>query len=127
MDNPVVTVSETTQEPATDNGVDVSDVKVESKVNLDEITSPTLRIIASKTSVADLQQCLKELKAERKIMFGNVSSELNPAWYIIAYSDSGVEAVLDKGISKRKNLLTGEIENLSSYSGSKKIWFLIYE
>ncbi|WP_163217701.1 hypothetical protein [Bacteroides sp. 224] len=102
-------------------------VKIENEVNLNEIASPVLRTIVSKKTVADVQKCMQELKAEHKIMYGNVGAEMNPTWYILVYSDQGIEAILDKGMGKRKNFLTGNMDNMNLYGRSKKVWFLIYE
>jgi len=103
-----------------------TETKTESQVV--EVDSPILSKIISTPDMAALQAYMKELKADHKIMWGDVRSEINPTWYIIAYTTDGeIKAILDKGINKRTNLLTGEKVELSNYSNTRKVWFIIYE
>jgi hypothetical protein len=60
-------------------------------------------------------------------MWGRVTSEINPAWYIIIIADDKVKAVLDKGLNIRRNFLTGEKEDVNNYSQYTKVWITIYE
>lgn len=83
--------------------------------------------IVAATDLTSLQNYLKGQKAAHKIMWDRVTSDINPAWYIIAVSNGKIEAVFDKGLNVRKNFLTGEKENLNSYDHCTKIWLTIYE
>jgi hypothetical protein len=93
-------------------------------------SQPMPRIISDIVAAADfasLQTYLKGQKAAHKIMWDKVTSDINPAWYIIAVSNGRIEAVFDKGLTVRKNFLTGEKENLNNYDHCTKIWLTIYE
>lgn len=89
--------------------------------------SPIVTQLIRLSDMTSLQSFLKAKKEEHKVMWGNVASDINPSWYIIAYSGNEVKAVFDKGLNTRLNYLSGERESLSNYSQYKKIWFMTYE
>jgi hypothetical protein len=115
----------------TDNSEPEPELEPESETQSPPVQSQSMPQIISAfiaaTDLASLQTYLKGQKDAHKIMWGRVTSEIKPAWYIIAISDGKIEAVFDKGIDARENFLTGEKENLDNYSHCTKIWLTIYE
>lgn len=92
-----------------------------------DVASPILKQMIRLEDVNSIQNFLKKQKEEHSVMWGNVAADINPSWYIIAYTGNEVKAIFDKGLTTRLNFLTGERESLGKYSQYKKIWFMIYE
>lgn len=86
----------------------------------------TLKSILRCENITALRSCLNELKQQHKVMWGELKQDFKPSWYLIPYEGEQIKAVLDKGLQKRNNLLTGEREEMGNYSGLPKIWFIIY-
>ena len=74
-----------------------------------------------------LRAYLAEQKEAYKVMFGDVRQDFKPSWYVVVYEGEEIKAVLDKGLQRRTNLLSGTKEEIGTYSGFPKMWFIIYE
>jgi hypothetical protein len=83
--------------------------------------------IMAANDMTALQTSLDGWKRTQQIMYGKVSTDINPAWYIVVVADGKVKAVLDKGINSRRNFVTGETDDLKNYDKYNKIWLIIYE
>lgn len=93
-----------------------------------EVSSSVLQTILTKRTVSELESLMRNLKAEHKLMWGNVRSSVNPQWYVAVFSRNEVKAVLDRETSgKRTDLLTGKQAALDDYASDVKVWFILYE
>jgi hypothetical protein len=88
---------------------------------------PAISEILATSGMASLQTCLKQQKDAHRIMWGRVTSEINPAWYIIAIADDKIRAVFDKGLNIRTNFLTGKKEDVNDCRSCIKIWLTVHE
>lgn len=87
-----------------------------------------LETILTLNNVDQLQAYMQGQKELHKLMWGNVRSTLNDNWFLIILDGDRVVAVLDKKKAEgRKNLLTGEWEDVDRYSVYPKVWFIVYE
>lgn len=92
------------------------------------VDSPLLKELLALKGSAELEQFMRARKDEHKLMWGNVKSSVNPAWYVVVFSDTAIKAVFDKEKNgARVNLLNGKSENLSQYAADNKVWFILYE
>ena len=92
------------------------------------VDSPLLKELLALKGSAELEQFMRARKDEHKLMWGNVKSSVNPAWYVVVFSDTAIKAVFDKEKNgARVNLLNGKSESLSQYAADNKVWFILYE
>lgn len=88
---------------------------------------PTLKALLLCNSKSEFMDYLRKQKEVHKVMWGNVASDINPAWYIGVFTEGKPVAVFDKGLQTRLNLLNGQRESLAGYGKSEKVWFIVYE
>ena len=92
------------------------------------VDSPLLKELLALKGSAELERFMRARKDEHKLMWGNVKSSVNPAWYVVVFSDTAIKAVFDKEKNgARVNLLNGKSESLSQYAADNKVWFILYE
>ena len=106
------------------NGVEIP---AETSTTIPEAVSPTLQGILACQDMTSLRTYLTEQKERHKVMFGDVRQDFKPSWYVIVYEGETIKAILDKGLQRRTNLISGIKEEIGTYSGFPKIWFIIYE
>ena len=91
--------------------------------NENDTASDILNRIMAITKSDDVLPFFKQLKANNKIIYGNMASLTSPAdCYLLIYNREGrVVAILDKG--HNKNLRTQEEDSTKNYSGCGAVWF----
>lgn len=91
--------------------------------------NPMLDQILTFKKIEDLQRYFVRKKEEGKLMFGKLDSAVTPEkCYMVIFSRSGeVVAILDKGVTNRRNLTSGaENDHVDNYRGYGKVWFQLY-
>lgn len=94
---------------------------------IQKVESPTLQGVLACQDMTVLRAYLAEQKEGYKVMFGDVRQDFKPSWYVVVYEGEEIKAVLDKGLQRRTNLLSGTKEEIGTYFGFPKMWFIIYE
>lgn len=92
------------------------------------VPSSALESILAEKSVKNLEELMRSLKDEHKLMWGNVRSTVNPKWYVIVYSGDEVKAILGRETNGvRMDLLSNRSDALENYVSDSKVWFVLYE
>lgn len=94
---------------------------------IQKVESLTLQGVLACQDMTALRAYLAEQKEAYKVMFGDVRQDFKPSWYVVVYEGEEIKAVLDKGLQRRTNLLSGTKEEIGTYSSFPKMWFIIYE
>lgn len=87
------------------------------------------QIIQCKNS-DELNSSLAQLKEDNKIIYGTIKSMTAPehSYILVFNNDRQIIAILDKGKTERRNLLTGKTDDrIGNYTGMKAIWFQLFE
>lgn len=86
-----------------------------------------LQTVATTATEKELRDYLETQAKRKTLIWGEMASEINPLWYIVAIRDNKVKAVFEQGMMTRFNLLSGEKESLNTYRDCRKIWFIVFE
>lgn len=93
-----------------------------------QMGTSVLLVISQCEQATDASRCLRDFKAEGAITdYGNVTSksQLSENNYLIIYDkDRTIKAILAPGNgAARKNLATGDEDDIKNYSGCGVVWF----
>ncbi|WP_293669759.1 hypothetical protein [uncultured Parabacteroides sp.] len=120
-ENKPVESSSTPEKPATHPQTTVADAA--------GYPQPIQQIIQCKNS-DELNNSLAQLKENNKIIYGTIKSMTAPerSYILVFNNDRQIIAILDKGKTERRNLLTGKTDDrIGNYTGMKAIWFQLFE